>query len=96
MTLGVIATITVVEGKNQEFESVFSDLAKQVLSQEPGVLLYALHRSKSKPQVYKVMEQYRSAQDLKVHQQTDYFLAANKALATVVAAAPEIELLDVV
>ena len=94
MTLGVIATIKVQEGKNREFESVFSELAKQVLANEQGCLFYALHRSKSDPQVYKVLEQYKSADDLTAHGKTGYFKAANVTLGALVAAAPDIEVLD--
>ena len=96
MAIGVVATITVLEGKNSEFEQVFGELADKVKASEPGTLFYALHRSKSDPQVYKVLEQYASKDDLKAHGQTDYFAAANKKMASMVAAAPEIEVLDAV
>ena len=94
MTLGVIATIKVQEGKNSEFETVFSKLAEQVLANESGCDFYALHRSKSDPQTYKVLERYKSKEDLQAHGQTDYFKAANLTLAQLVAAAPDIEVLD--
>ena len=58
MAIGVIATLTVQPGKNQEFEAAFLALAEQVREAEPGNLLYALHRSTTDSQVYKVMEQY--------------------------------------
>jgi len=96
MSLGVIATIKVQEGKNSEFEAVFSDLANQVLANEKGCVFYALHKSKSDPQTYKVLEQYKSADDLKAHGKTDYFIAANQKLAGMVAAAPDVEVLDAV
>ena len=94
MTLGVIATIKVLEGKNSEFEATFSELAKQVLANEDGCVFYALHRSKSDAQTYKVLEQYKSADDLKAHGKTEYFIAANQKLTGLVAAAPDIEVLD--
>ena len=96
MAIGLLATITVQEGKNAEFETAFLGLAEQVRANEPGNIFYILHRSKSDPQVYKVMEQYESAAALEAHGQTDYFLEANKALGSLVAAAPEIEVLDTV
>ena len=49
MALGVLATISIQEGKNQEFETLFTALTEKVLANEEGVLLYALHRSKSNP-----------------------------------------------
>ena len=94
MTIGVIATIKVQEGKNSEFEAEFTKLAEQVLANEEGALFYALHRSQTDSQTYKVLEQYRSQADVEAHGQTDYFKAANKVLAAYVAAAPNIELLD--
>ena len=96
MAIGVIATLKVQEGKNAAFEEEFLKLADLVRANEPGVIFYVLHRSKSDPQMYKVLEQYNSAEDLAVHGKTDYFAAANKVLATMVAAAPDIEVLDTV
>ena len=55
--IGVIATLTVAEGKNEDFEAVFAELAAAVRANEPGNVFYALTRSRSNPQVYKVLEQ---------------------------------------
>ena len=96
MAIGLLATITVEEGKNEEFEKAFLALTEQVRANEPGNLFYILHRSQANPQVYKVMEQYESAEALDAHGKADYFREANKVLGTLVAAAPEIELLDTV
>lgn len=96
MAIGLLATITVQEGKNAEFEQVFLDLTEQVRANEPGNIFYALHRSKTDPQVYKVMEQYDSAEALDAHGKAAYFREANKALGALVAAPPEIEILDAV
>ena len=96
MTIGLLATITVQEGKNAEFERVFLNLTEQVRANEPGNIFYVLHRSKSNPQVYKVMEQYDSAEALDAHGKAEYFREANKTLGALVAAPPEIEILDTV
>jgi len=96
MALGVLATITVQEGKNQEFETIFKALIEKVLANEEGVLLYALHRSKSNPQEYVVMEQYRTAADIEAHSKAGYFLEAQKAMGKLVAGAPVLQVLDVV
>lgn len=96
MSIGVIATIKVQEGKNSEFEAVFAKLANDVLANEDGCVFYALHRSQSDTQLYKVLEQYKSADDVKAHGMTDYFLSASATLGGLVAAAPDIELLDAV
>ena len=94
MSIGIIATIKVQEGKNSEFETVFSELSKQVLANEEGCLFYALHRTKGDPQVYKVLEQYKTMEDVKAHGETEYFKAAGAQLASLVAAAPDIEMLE--
>ncbi|MBT8149553.1 MAG: antibiotic biosynthesis monooxygenase [Pseudomonadales bacterium] len=96
MAIGLIATIRIQDGKNAEFEQIFSELTEQVLANEPGALFYALHRSKTDTQVYKVLEQYRGKEDLAAHGKTEYFQAANKKMAALVSAAPEIEVLDAV
>ena len=96
MAIGLLATITILEGKNEEFESAFLDLTEKVRANEPGNAFYALHKSGSDPQVYKVMEQYDSPQALDAHGKSDYFREANKQLAGLVAGAPEIEILEAV
>ena len=96
MAIGLLATLTIREGKNAEFEQAFLALAEQVRAKEPGNIFYVLHRSKADPQVYKVMEQYRSEADLDAHGKTEHFIEANKLLAGLVAAPPEMEILDTV
>ena len=96
MTIGVVATITIQEGKNAEFEQAFLALAAQVRANEPGNIFYILHRSKADSLVYKVLEQYHSEADLGAHGKSAHFREANKVLAPLVAAAPVVELLDMV
>jgi len=96
MAIGMLATITVQEGKNEEFEKVFLELIDQVRANEPGNVFYALNRSTSDPQVYRVMEQYESGEALDAHAKSEHFQAANRQLAGLVAGAPDIELLEVV
>ncbi|AQA19260.1 antibiotic biosynthesis monooxygenase [Halioglobus japonicus] len=96
MAIGLLATITVQEGKNAEFEQAFMELTAQVRANEPGNVFYALNRSTSNPQVYKVMEQYASPEALDAHSKSEHFQAANQKLAGLVAAAPEIEILDAI
>ena len=67
-----------------------------MLANEPGATFYALHRTKSDSQVYKVLEQYASKEALKAHGQTEYFLAASQKMGALVAAAPDIEVMDAV
>ncbi len=94
--IGVIATLTVAEGKNAEFEAVFAELANAVRANEPGNEFYALTRSRATPQVYKVLERYVDQAALDAHGKSDHFRAAGPKLAPCLAAAPEIEHLDAV
>jgi quinol monooxygenase YgiN len=96
MAIGLVATLTIQEGKNAEFEQAFLALAEQVRLNEPGNIFYLLHRSKTDPQVYKVLEQYHSEEDLAAHGKSAHFIEANKVLGPLVAAAPEMEVLDTV
>jgi quinol monooxygenase YgiN len=92
--IGVVATLTVAEGKNAEFEAVFAELAAAVRANEPGNEFYSLTRSRTNPQIYKVLERYVDQAAVDAHNKTDYFLAAGPKLAPCLAAAPDIELLD--
>jgi len=94
MTIGVIATLKVADGKNAEFEAVFSDLAKQVRANEKGNLAYALTKSRTDPQTYKVLELYADQDALTLHGGTEYFKAAGPKLGPCLAGRPEIEYLD--
>jgi quinol monooxygenase YgiN len=92
--IGVIATLKVAEGKNAEFEAVFTDLAKQVRANEPGNLAYQLTKSRTDGQTYKVLELYSDQDALSAHGQTDYFKAAGAKLGPCMGGRPEIEYLD--
>jgi quinol monooxygenase YgiN len=92
--IGVIATLKVAEGKNAEFEAVFTDLAKQVKANEPGNLAYQLTKSRTDGQVYKVLELYTDQDALTAHGGTDYFKAAGAKMGPCMGGRPEIEYLD--
>ncbi|WP_374541623.1 putative quinol monooxygenase [Sphingorhabdus sp.] len=94
--IGVVATLTVAEGKNAEFEAVFAELAAAVRANEPGNLFYTLTRSRTNGQLYRVLEGYADQAALDAHGATDYFRAAGPKLGPCLAAAPEIEYLDAV
>jgi len=94
MTIGVIATLKIQDGKNAEFEAFFGELAKQVRANEPGNLAYQLTQSRAEPQTYKVLELYADQEALTHHGGTDYFKAAGPKFGAVLAGRPEIEYLD--
>jgi quinol monooxygenase YgiN len=94
MSIGVIATLKVQVDKTDEFEGIFTELAKQVRANEPGNLAYQLTRSRTEPGTYKVLEVYKDQDALTHHGGTDYFKAAGPKLGGVLAGRPEIEYLD--
>ena len=94
MTIGVIATLKIQEGKTEEFEAFFGDLAKQVRANEPGNLAYQLTRSRTEPTTYKVLEVYADQDALTHHGGTDYFKAAAPKFGAVLAGRPDVEYLD--
>jgi quinol monooxygenase YgiN len=94
MTIGIVATIKVQEGKNAEFEAVFKDLAAQVRANEKGNLFYVLTKSRSEANTYKVLEAYTDQDALAAHGQSDHFKAAGPKMGPCLAGRPEIEYLD--
>lgn len=94
--IGIIATLTIAEGKNAEFEALFAELATAVTAHEPGNEFYALFKTKDDPQQYKVLERYSDQAALEAHGKSDHFRASGPKLAPCMAAAPVIEYLDAV
>src|SRR5262249_3591577 len=70
--LGVVATLKVKPGKEQEFEAVAKKLVAKVVAGEPGCKLYALHHAET-PGTYVFMERYVDQGAVEAHRATDYF-----------------------
>lgn len=94
--IGLVVTLEIQDGKQDEFETVFKDLMAKVKAGEPGCIWYQLFKSKTSATTYTVMEQYASQEALDAHGRTDYFLAAQPALGACLAGAPKIEPMDIV
>ena len=94
MTIGIVATIRIQDGKAEEFEAFFTELAKQVRANEPGNLAYQLTKSRTEPNLYKVLELYTDQDAVTLHGGTEYFKAAGPKFGAVLAGRPEIEYLD--
>ena len=92
--VGVVATLTVAEGKNEDFEAAFSELMAAVRANEPGNEFYSVFQSREDPQQYKVLERYVDQAALDAHGKSDHFRASGPKLAPCMAAAPVIEYLD--
>ena len=94
MTIGIVATLKVQDGKGDEFETVFRDLSAQVRANEAGCLMYQLTKSRTEPNTYKVLELYKDQEAVTHHSGTDYFRAAGPKMGGCLGGRPEIEYLD--
>ncbi len=94
--IGVVATLTAADGKGADLEAVFADLAAKVKANESGCLMYQLTKSRTEPNVYKVLELYASEEALKHHGSTDYFKAAGPGIGACLGGRPSVEYLDAV
>ena len=92
--IGVVATLTVQAGKEEEFEGIFRELSGLVRANEPGNHFYQLTKTRGDEPVYKVLELYADQDALTAHGKTDHYRAAGPKLGGVLGAAPTIEYLD--
>ncbi len=79
----VAALITIVEGKGDEFQGRFKELATKV-RKEPGAITYVLHRMIDNPEKFFVFEQWENEEALKLHGSTAYFKEYRQATAGIV------------
>jgi quinol monooxygenase YgiN len=93
--IGIIATLRVQPGKEEEFEAVFAELAPAVRANEPGNSYYKLFRT-SEAGVYKVLECYDDDAAVDAHRASDHFRTIGARLGPCLAGAPEIEKLPAV
>lgn len=94
--IGVVATLKIAAGKEQEFEQAAKDLMAKVKANEPGCLTYQLYKSKKDADTYIFMEQYANQAALEHHGQTDYFKAAGPKLGVCLSGRPEVQYFDIV
>lgn len=94
MSIGLIATMTVQDGKGEEFEGVFRELAALVRTKEPGNMAYKLTKSRTEPNVYKVLELYADQDALTAHGQSEHFKTISPRMGPCLAGRPNLEILD--
>jgi quinol monooxygenase YgiN len=94
MTIGVLATLKVQQGKGAEFEAVFRELAGQVRANEPGNKLYQVFKSRKEENTYVVMEIYQDQAALETHGKSDHFKAAGPKLGPTLAGRPDVAYFD--
>jgi len=94
MSIGLIATLRIQDGKGAEFEALFSEHSRQVRAGEPGNLAYQLTKSRTEPNTYKVLEVYKDQEALNLHRDAEHIRAARPKLGPMLAGPPEVEYLD--
>lgn len=94
MAIGVVATLKVAEGKGNDFEAVFRDLAAQVKANEPGNQMYRVFKARTDANTYIVMEVYADQAALEAHGKSDHFRAAGPKIAPTLAGRPDIQYFD--
>jgi quinol monooxygenase YgiN len=68
--IGCIKKVTVIPGKEKEFERLFNELKAEMAIAEPGNLYYDLYASNDGSGNYVVMERYRDKAALTLHEQS--------------------------
>jgi autoinducer 2-degrading protein len=84
--VAIVARITVKEGRAGEYVAAFEPLLEQA-KQEPGTLLYALHRSKDDPHVFWTTEVYADDAAFAAHSASEVHAAASPVFTGLIAAA---------
>lgn len=94
MTVCLIATLNVQDGKSGDFEQLMADLTRKVRAEEPGCIAYQLTKSRTEAHTYKVLEVYKDQAARAAHGQSAHFQAAFPAIRAVLAGPPSTEELD--
>ena len=94
MAIGVVARLTIQAGKNEEFETIFNELASAVRANEDGNNFYALHKSRTDENSYVVLEEYVDQAALDAHGQSEHFKTIGAKLGGCMGGRPEVEYFD--
>lgn len=88
--LGAVAELTIIDGKQAEFEAVAKELEAAVAANEDGTLYYKLFKVTGAPTTYIFMEQYRDQAAVDAHRNYDHFKRLGKAMGPFLAGPPKI------
>ena len=94
--IGLVATLRVNDGKAELFEDVFREIMAVIRAEEPGTLVYQLTKSRTEPNLYKMLELYQDQAALDVHGKGEGARAAFAKLGGCLAGKPDLEYLDAV
>ena len=94
MPVGIIAKLQVQPEHIEEFEHKFVEYQQTVRHEEAGNLFFCLHKSREQVGSYIVMEQYADETAFAVHQSAEYYQAIPEVFGYMMAAPPDIQVLD--
>jgi quinol monooxygenase YgiN len=87
--LGVVATLKVKPGMEQQFEAVAKELVARVNADEPGCKLYALHHGEA-PDTYVFMERYVDQAAVEAHRASEHFKTLGRKMGEFMDGRPEV------
>lgn len=87
--LGVVATLKVKPGMEQQFEAVAKELVAKVNAGEPGCKLYALHHGEVAG-TYVFMERYVDQAAVEAHRATEHFKTLGRKMGELMDGRPDI------
>ena len=91
--ISVIAKLQVQDGKADQTIEMFKALLTKVATEE-GTVLYSINRKSADPNTIVVIERYKDKDALTAHSATAHFKAFSAELGSVLAARPEITIMD--
>ncbi len=87
----IIAEVFAKEGRAEELDEVLRDHTERT-HEEPGVLLFAVHRDRQDPNHFAVIEVYESQDHLETHRNTERYATLMASLPELIADRSRIEL----
>lgn len=94
--IGAVATLTIHDGKQAEFEAIAKELVAAVNANEPGVLMYKLFKVRDTATEYTFMEQYKDAAAVEAHRAAEHFKRLGRAMGPCLNGAPKVVRMDLV
>lgn len=92
--IGIIAELKALPGESDTLLAIMAEAAALVTHNEPGCLFYEVCRSRSDSDCFKLFEIYADQASLDAHRTMPYFATIGSRLASVLAAPPQVEILD--
>jgi quinol monooxygenase YgiN len=90
------STLKIQSGKAAEFETLVAAVTAKVRANEPGNVLYQLTKSRADDNTYRFLELYKDQDAFTRHSQTEYYKDMMSKAASLLAAAPNVEMFDTV